>query len=168
MSWINKSKCVKHMKLDIGSGNPAQGEVQPPGYVLNDIEHHANIDLVCDIKDLMQFVPKGYCSEVRASHILEHFGTKEVVKIVKIIHSLLEKHGKLVIYVPNFRWHAELMMTGNDEMGVHYAFGGQLDKYDYHKTGFTPKILKNLLEENGFRVISMLDGTSINCVAEKV
>jgi len=155
------------MKLDIGSGNPSQGEVQPEGYVLNDIEHHANIDLVCDIKNLAQYIPKDYCSEIRASHILEHFGTKEVTGIVKIIHELLEKDGKLVIYVPNFKWHSELAATGNDEMAVHYAFGGQLDQYDYHKTGFTPKILKNLLEANGFEVVRMIGATSIECVGLK-
>lgn len=156
------------MRLDIGSGNPDQGEAQPDGFVLNDVEKHANIDLVCDIKDLKQFVPGGYCSEVRASHILEHFGTKEVVEVVKMVHDLLEPEGKFTIFVPNFRWHAELVLTGNDEMGVHYAFGGQLDQYDYHKTGFTPKILKKLLETNGFKVTALQDGTSIACRAIKI
>jgi hypothetical protein len=60
-----------------------------------------------------------------------------------------------------------LVITGNDEMGVHYAFGGQLDKYDYHKTGFTSKILQKLLEENGFRIESLDNNTSISCVALK-
>jgi predicted SAM-dependent methyltransferase len=156
------------MKLDLGSGNPDQGEVQPEGYVLNDIEPHKNIDLVCDIKDLTEFVPERSCSEIRASHILEHFGTKEVVEIVKIVKFLLVDGGMFTIFVPNFRWHAELMMTGNDEMAVHYAFGGQLDQYDYHKTGFSPKILRKLLEENGFVVLQMIDGPSIECHAQSV
>jgi predicted SAM-dependent methyltransferase len=165
MKWINKNKCVPHMKLDIGSGNPLQGEIQPNGYVLNDVEPHENIDLVCDIKYLSKYVPDGYCSEIRASHILEHFGTKEVIEVIKMIHSLLEPNGALTIYVPNFKWHAELVLSGNDEDGVHYAFGGQLDQYDYHKTGFTPKILRKYLEENSFKIISMVDSTSIECHA---
>jgi len=158
---------TKHMKLDLGSGNPKQGENQPKGYILNDIEPHENIDLVCNIKDLKKFVPDGYCSVVRGSHILEHFGTKEVIEVIKMVHDLLEPNGEFIIFVPNFRWHAELMMTGNDEMAVHYAFGGQVDQYDYHKTGFTPKILKKYLEENGFKIISLTDGTSIECHAIK-
>lgn len=156
------------MKLDLGSGNPDQGERQPEGYVLNDVQMHKNIDLVCNILHVRKFVPDGYCSEVRMSHVWEHFTIKEGIDILKICHKLLEPGGKLLIYVPNFRWHADLVVTGNDEMGVHYAFGGQLDKYDQHKTGFTTKIIRKRLEENGFRVTQMIDGTSIECHAERV
>jgi len=155
------------MRLDLGSGNPDQGEVQPNGFVLQDIEPHKNIDLVCDLRQVTQFVPEGYCSEVRLSHVLEHFTKGDTIKIVKMVRGLLGEGGQFTIFVPNFRWHSELMLTGNDEMAVHYAFGGQLDEYDQHKTGFSPKILKKLLEENGFKVERMLDGTSISCVALK-
>lgn len=168
MGWINKDKCVKGLKLDLGSGNPAQGEVQPQGYVLNDVEPHPNIDLVCDICDVTQYVPDGYCSEIRMSHVFEHFTIKEGIKLLGDIHKMLEVGGMLTIMVPNFRWHAELVITGNDEMGVHYAFGGQLDEFDQHKTAFTPKILKKRLEENGFEVIDIDNNTSITCHARKL
>lgn len=167
MSWINKDKCQKGMRLDIGAGNPDQGEVQPNGFVLNDVEKHPNIDLVCNIKDLLEFIPEGYCSEVRASHILEHFGTNEVVEVVKIIYKLLEKGGRLTIFVPNFLWHMQLLLEDHEKEAIHYAFGGQLDQYDYHKTAFTPKILKETLERNGFTVETMIGSTSISCVALK-
>jgi predicted SAM-dependent methyltransferase len=168
MGWINKDKCLKGMKLDLGSGNPAQGEIQPQGFVLNDIEPHPNIDLVCDIRNVAHFVPKGYCSEVRMSHVLEHFTVAEGVEVIKMVHTLLGDGGKFTIFVPNFRWHCELLLTGQDEMAVHYAFGGQLDEFDQHKTAFTPKILKKRLEENGFKVESIDNNTSISCVATKV
>jgi len=168
MGWINREKCEKHMRLDLGSGNPDDGEIQPEGYVLNDVDIHRNIDLVCNIKDLAEFVPERYCKEIRMSHVLEHFTKKESIEIVKMIHTLLEDKGEFTIFVPNFRWHSELVMTGNDEMGVHYAFGGQLDEYDIHKTGFTLKILRKLLEENGFKVLSIIDNTSIECHAKRI
>jgi len=155
------------MRLDIGAGNPAQGEVQPNGFVLNDVEKHPNIDLVCNIKDLLQFVPEGYCSEVRASHILEHFGTNEVVEVVKIVWKLLEPGGRFTIFVPNFLWHVQLVVEDHEKEAIHYAFGGQLDEYDYHKTAFTPKLLQKLLEENGFKVETLVNQTSISCVALK-
>lgn len=162
------SKIKPHMRLDIGSGNPDQGEVQPNGFVLQDVEKHKNIDLVCNIKDLLQFVPEGYCSEVRACHILEHFGTKEVVEVVKIVWKLLEDGGRFTIFVPNFLWHMQLLLEDKEEQAVNYAFGGQLDQYDYHKTGFTPKLLQKLLEGNGFKVQTLVPGTSITCFATKV
>jgi predicted SAM-dependent methyltransferase len=166
--WIHPEKKVRGLKLDLGSGNPAQGEQQPNGFVLNDVEPHPNIDLVCDLRHVIQFVPEGFCAEVRMSHVLEHFTKNEGIDVIKMVWKLLEKGGQFTIFVPNFRWHAELMLTGNDEMAVHYAFGGQLDEYDQHKTAFSPKILKKRLEENGFTVKQMIDGTSISCVALKV
>ena len=153
------------MKLDIGSGDIDDGEIQPEGYVLNDVEPHKNIDLVCDIKDLDKHIVKGYCSEIRASHVLEHFGHKETQEVIKMIRTLLEKGGEFTIFVPNFKWLAELAITGNDEMAIYYAFGGQLDEWDYHKTGYTPKILKKYLEENSFKVISIDNNSSIECHA---
>ena len=167
MSWINKDKCVKGMRLDIGAGNPDDGEVQPNGFVLNDVGAHKNIDLVCNIKDLLQFVPEGYCSEVRASHILEHFGTQEVVGVVKIVNKLLEDDGRFTIFVPNFLWHIQLALEDHEKEAIHYAFGGQLDEFDYHKTGFTPRLLKKLLEDNGFTVQTLVNQTNISCVALK-
>lgn len=161
--WINREKCEKHMKLDLGSGDPDQGENQPDEFVLNDISPHKNIDLVCDIRDILKYVPEGYCSIVRMSHVLEHFTIKERIKILNDIHKILENNGELIIIVPNFKWHAELVTTGNDKMAVLYAFGGQLDEYDLHKTGYTVKILRKRLEENGFKIISIDDNTSIEC-----
>ena len=167
MSWINETKCQKHMRLDIGSGDPAMGEVQPEGFVLNDIELHPNIDLVCDIRDLNKYIPNEFCSEIRACHVLEHFGTKETQKVIKMVHDLLEPHGKFTIFVPNFLWHAQLVLSGSDDTAILYCFGGQKDKYDYHKTGYTPKLLEKYLKENGFTIESMNISSSIECVAIK-
>jgi len=164
--WV-KNKLKKGMLLDIGSGDPSCGEIQPQGYVLQDISPHANIDLVCDIRDLPQYIPDGYCSIVRASHVLEHFGTKETQDVIRMIYRLLEKGGKFIIFVPNFRWHAQLVAQGQDEMAVHYAFGGQLDEWDYHKTGYTPTILRKYLEQAGFEILTLNEASSIECHAIK-
>lgn len=168
MSWINKEKLKKGMKIDLGSGNPDQGEAQPEGYVLNDVEPHQNIDLVCNIKDIDQFIPEGCCAEIRMSHVFEHFTKQEGIDLLKMFHKLLQEKGRLLIIVPNFRWHCELLRSGQDEMAVHYCFGGQLDEFDIHKTAFTPKILQKRLEENGFKVEKLLNQTSITCEAVKV
>ena len=156
------------MRLDIGSGNPEQGEVQPAGYVLCDIEKHKNIDLVCDVRELKKYVPDGFCSEIRASHILEHFGMKEMLEIIKTVHNLLEDHGKFTIFVPNFKYHALLAHNGYEDSAIYYAFGGQLDEYDYHKTGFTANLLRKYLEDNSFKVLSLTEETVLSCYAEKI
>lgn len=141
---------LKHLKLDIGSGDPSTNEKQADGYLKQDIEAYPGIDLMCDIRDIPKYLPPESCLEIRASHVLEHFGTKEVDKVLSMLYSLLEPGGKLIIYVPNFRWHAQLVLNGHDEKAVYYAFGGQLDEWDYHKTAFTPATLHNKLVKAGF------------------
>ena len=166
VGWV-KNKLKKGMLLDIGSGDPLSGENQPQGYVLQDIALYKNIDLVCDIRDLPKYIPNNYCSIIRASHVLEHFSTKETQEIIKMLYQLLEKGGKLIVIVPNFRWHAQLIAQGQDELAVYYAFGGQFDEWDYHKTGYTPKLLKKYLQQAGFTILFMKEKTSIECHAIK-
>lgn len=155
------------MRLDIGSGNLADGEAHPTGYVLQDVEAYEGIDLVCDILELPQHIEEGFCSEIRASHVIEHFGTKETDMILTLLGKLLKQGGLLNIIVPNFKWHAKLCLAGEEEQAVYYAFGGQLDQWDFHKTAFTPKILTKALERNGFKVVTLKPNSSIECLAVK-
>lgn len=158
----------KSLLLDIGSGNPEEGEVRPEGFLLQDIEPHKGIDLVCDIEELDKFIKVGQCKRIRASHVLEHFPTSHIPKIFSMIHTLLEKNGEFEIHVPNFGWHCALFCEGKDEEAVHYAYGGQLDKYDFHKTAFTPRILISRLTESGFRLEKLEVEHSIHCLAIKI
>ena len=97
------------MKLDIGAGNPAEGENQAgKDYVLQDVEEHPGIDIVCDIRQLdyelirkfQKLIGEGrsdVCSEIRASHVLEHFHMKELVgHILPMLKRCLQKDGLLV------------------------------------------------------------------------
>jgi predicted SAM-dependent methyltransferase len=155
------------IKLDIGSGNPAEGEIRPQGYTLNDVCPHEGIDIVCNILDLDKHLEPGSCSEIRASHVLEHFSRKELDTVFSMVYNLLEDSGSFLIMVPNFMWHAQLLIEGKDEDAVTYAYGGQLDEYDFHKTGFTVRTLQSLLEKHGFKVVTMLERASIRCMAVK-
>lgn len=158
----------EHLLLDLGSGNPAEGENQPEGYLLQDIEPHKGIDLVCDIEELDKYIKEGQCQKIRASHVLEHFPTDHIPKIFKMIHTLLEKDGVLEIHVPNFRWHCALICEDRDEEAVHYAYGGQLDSYDFHKTAFTPRILIQRLTDAGFKIERLEVEHSLHCLAVKI
>lgn len=165
--WVNPDKNVTGMKLDLGAGNPAEGENQAEGYVLQDVSAHTGIDLVCDIRDLKREDIKP-CSKIRLSHVMEHFPKAEVIPVLKIVRSCLNDGGELEIIVPNFKWHAQLVMEGQDEQAVYYAFGGQLDDWDYHKTGFTPSILVDRLQKAGFIVLQLIDSSSITAIARKL
>lgn len=157
----------QHLKIDLGSGNPEEGEIQPEGYILQDIQSHKNISLVCDILDLDKHLEKGQCQKIRASHVLEHFPTDQIVPILKVWHSLLEDKGELEIHVPNLRWHTALFLQDRDEEAITYMFGGQRDEYDFHKTGFTPHVLMKKLNEAGFKITECIAENSIHVKAIK-
>lgn len=169
------------MKLDIGAGNPAEGESQAgKDYVLQDVEAHPGIDIVCDIRELdLELAWKfrdttggenksDVCSEIRASHVLEHFHMKELRgHILPMLKRCLQSGGILNIIVPNFEWHCDLVKQGQDEQAVFYAFGGGLDKYDHHYTGWTPKLADKWLTEAGFEVIDIYVDTCVHVKAKK-
>lgn len=157
----------EHIKLDLGSGNPEEGEIQPAGYVLQDAVAHKNISLVCRIEDLDKHVKKGQCQKIRASHVIEHFPTNEIVPMLRVWHSLLEDNGELEIHTPNLRWHAALFLDDRDEEAINYMFGGQRDDLDFHKTGFTPRVLMIRLNEAGFKIVDCVAENSIHINAVK-
>lgn len=164
------NKIVKGMKLDIGSGNPAEGENQAGNdYVLQDISAHPGISIVCDIRDLDKHVEDDFCSEIRASHVLEHFHSKELIfHILPMLKKCLQKDGILNIIVPNFEYHCELLKSGQDELAVFYAFGGGLDEFDHHYTGWTPRLAVKWLTEAGFDIVDFKVDTCVHVKAKKI
>lgn len=135
---------------------------QIPDYKHHDIQPLPGIDYVCDLLDILDHVEAGSCEEVQLTHALEHFPTKETQKVLGLLHTLLKDGGKLYIEVPNFEWHAKLLLEeGRDRDAVYYAFGGQLDEWDFHKTGFTPMILEEELTAAGFKNIEFKVNSSI-------
>jgi len=139
------------MKLILCAGNR-----QRQGWVHHDIQSLNGIDIVCDLRKIRRLLSDSSCENIELTHALEHFPTKEIPKILKDIYSLLKIGGELYMEIPNFAWHAKLIREEkDDEQAVAYAFGGQLDKYDFHKTGFTKSIIKKRLKEAGFKEIKI-------------
>lgn len=156
------------MKLDVCSGNPADGENQASGFVKHDINLYPNIDIACDLRELDQYVKEKSVEYLRASHCLEHFSVSDVKLILKMFHKLIVDDGTLEIIVPNFKWHSQLCLSGNEEQAIYYCFGGQLDEYDLHKTAFTPNILRKRVEEAMFAILELKDESSITLIAKKI
>jgi len=175
-----ESKIKLGMKLDIGAGNPEEGENQAGNdYVLQDVAPHPGIDIVCDIRRLdyelvstfQKLIGEGrsdVCSEIRASHVLEHFHSKELnANILPMLKNCLQTGGILNIIVPNFAWHCDLVRQGHDEKAVFYAFGGGLDEYDHHYTGWTPKLGVEWLTKSGFEIVDIYADSCVHIKAKK-
>lgn len=136
---------------------------QLEGYKHHDILPLPGIDYVCDLFDIGKHVEPESCEEIQFTHALEHFPTAETQDVLELIKSLLKPGGKLYLEVPNFAWHAQLVRDGKDKEAVYYAFGGQLDAWDFHKTGFTPRILEEQLQLAGFSHGDILNDSTM-CV----
>lgn len=150
------------MKLVISAGSRLI-----PGWTHHDVKPLPGIQIVCDIMELGDKVSPESCEKIQFTHALEHFSSHDVPKVLSLIRTLLIPGGELYLEVPNFAWHAQLVMEGKDEEAVYYAFGGQLDEWDYHKTGFTPHLLVKRLQEAKFAQIQASDGASIGCYCYK-
>lgn len=151
------------MKLSLCAGSRIM-----EGFKHHDIKPLPNIDYACDLFDIEQHVRPGTVSELHFTHALEHFPKVQTPDILDLCYRLLHVGGRLYIEVPNFAWHARLVLEGKDRDAVYYAFGGQLDEWDFHKTGFTPKILTEELEDAGFTLAEPItDDSSLSAWATK-
>lgn len=151
------------MKLIIGANKR-----QVPGYTHHDVLDLPGIDIVCEFWDLPKHVKPGSCEEIQMTHVLEHFPIKKTQEVLAVLYDMLADGGRLYIEVPNYAWHAEMILKNpRDRQIVEYSFGGQIDQWDFHYNGFTPELLEEDLIRALFSVESLNPGSSIECWAVK-
>lgn len=142
------------------------GERIQKGFMTHDIQDLPDIDIRCDFWELPNFVDKNSFTEIHFTHALEHFPMKKSVEVLRLIWDLLKHDGKLYLEVPNYKWHAEMIIEDpTNRQIVEYSFGGQLNQWDYHYNGYTPEILEEDLVDAGFIVNELKPNSSIECWA---
>lgn len=143
------------MRLIIGAGKRHK-----EGWTHHDIQKLPDTDIQCDFWELPKHVKRESCEEIETTHFLEHIPMAKTQDALLLIKTLLQPGGKLYIEVPNFYWQAlGIISNPLDRQMVTYAFGGQLNDWDYHYNGFTPEILNEDLVAAGF-VVEMLNPNS--------
>jgi len=104
--------------------------------------------------------------EVRASHILEHFGAAELIPVVKEWVRVLKPGGLLKIAVPDMAKIVAYINQGRTDLPLGgYIYGGQTDANDFHKSGFTAHDLENLLRHCGLRFVHPWTSDAKDCAA---
>ena len=158
------NKKIKAEKLELGAGTSRNPD---GGWTYQDVQKLDGIDIVCDMLDIDDHVEEGSVKYLKSVHCFEHVPTNKVGPLFEKLFKIMSKGGRIMVRVPNLQWHAQLLAEGRDEEAVLYCFGGQLDEYDFHKTGYTPKILKRHLEQAGFSAVSIEGNTEIMASAYK-
>lgn len=148
-----------NIRLNLGAGGTRMA-----GYTNVDSLFMRETDLLCELKNMRWFVRDTSVTHIYAAHVLEHFTVPEVRRLLALAYKLLSTNGEIRISVPDFEKIAALYTANREEfrkkdslswLGV--VYGGQTDSYDFHKTGYTPTWLRQLLTEAGFKEIEEYD-----------
>lgn len=148
------------MRLEI-----AAGDRPTPGFTHHDARELHDIEIVCDMWDLSEYVPIATCDEVRATHILEHFSHLETKAVLNFWRNLLKPGGLLYIEVPNGEWQVKAAASGEIDFNefVRLAYGDQDYPGNAHFASFSPATLKSYLELAGFSNVRVDDIGMVLC-----
>jgi predicted SAM-dependent methyltransferase len=152
---MNASPPADGIKLHIG------GQEKREGWAILDALPGPDVDYVGNCNDL-SFLDDNSCSEVYASHVLEHLGYNgELQNTLKGIHRVLKPGGRLRASVPDLDVLCRIFVHPSlDEAGrfhiMRMMFGGRTTEFDVHYSGLSFEILGRFLHEAGFRDIRRL------------
>ena len=136
------------------------GQVKIKGFCNVDIDRALLPDVRDNILELRKF-PNGFAETIYACHVLEHVAHADVLPVLRRWYRVLAPGGELRISVPDIdrivaiyteNW-AHFQQPGNSPW-IGLIYGGQDDRYDFHKTGFNFNWASHLLEEAGFVEVS--------------
>ena len=102
---------------------------------------------------------------IRASHILEHYGTDESIEVLGHWVDCLKVGGWIKIAVPDFD---DLIRRKNAGEQLNYEgiiMGGQVDERDYHKSLWTLGKLRFIMEQLGLVDIQTWQSEIADCAA---
>ena len=109
----------------------------------------------------------GSVDEVRASHLLEHFGEHEAPKVLDEWVRVLKPGSLLKVAVPDWEWVVrEYSAVANQQrQAILRAFiiGGQTDEYDVHRSIWTDGKLRQLMDSAGLTDIKRWESEIEDC-----
>ena len=130
------------MKLEIGSGRKPS-----PGYTHLDIEPYSDAEIVGDFRT-MNF---ENLEEIKAMHLLEHFGREEGVAVLKLWYSWLAPAGRLIVETPDFEAICQDWAKDPYWMTRH-AYGSQEAPWAFHRDGWYQAKFEEVLPQVGFKI----------------
>jgi hypothetical protein len=105
----------------------------------------------------------GSVDEIRASHVLEHFGHQDVADVLLHWVSKLKPGGCLKIAVPDFELVAREYLAGKPINVQGYTMGGQCDGDDYHRCIWDREALHEAMVHAGLERIGRWESDANDC-----
>lgn len=138
-------------KLNLGCGPDYR-----PGYWNVDADPNVKAD---EHADILTYEPKVSYPVVYMKHVAEHLPIAEIPGFFARVYSWLVPGGTFVIDGPNLQAmcrRVALKEPWNWD-DVKMLLGGQETDFDYHRSGWSPSFLTQLLKEAGFREVRITD-----------
>jgi len=150
--------------LDLGAGKDSTAakiftreEFPNREIVTVDINPEVEPDIVADVRQLPDDL--GEFDAIMASHLLEHLNRKDVLPALLGWAGHLKLGGQLHILVPDLGWALEAMdKHGQYLSALQHIYGGQDNEWQYHRCGFTVKLLRGLIRDAGLRLVGLQTG----------
>ena len=140
----------KGIKLHLGSG-----DYWFDGFINVDLNIYAGTDMVWDIRKPMPFVPE-VVERIEAYEVLEHLSELEVEGVLMEWMRLLMPGGQVKISVPDMDGLVKMYET-NKEEAIRMIYG--FVDHPHHKWGYTKESLEKLFKDNGFKDVSIIQGS---------
>jgi predicted SAM-dependent methyltransferase len=139
------------MKLHLGCGYK-----KLEGFINVDIRPETNCDIIDDVTNLKSFNDNS-ADMIYACHVLEHFGRHSYKDVLKRWTTVLKSGGTLRISVPDLLKVSELHYNKKYPLKklIGFLYGGQNYAENYHYIGFDFDMLKEDLEELGYKDVKM-------------
>ncbi len=130
------------------------GELAKSGWTVVNAQPSPVVDVVATVTDLWAFATAS-AEIVYASHVYEHLSNREVGAALREAARVLMPGGELMVAVPDLEVLAKMLthpaLSTADRWHVQrMIYGGQIDAYDFHKSGFTFELLSVALVDAGF------------------
>lgn len=103
--------------------------------------------------------PPNSVEEIKCSHTLEHLGFRDAIRSLRKCHEFLRPDGLLDLVVPNYEslfFQFKSADSKKRKRLYEQIFCNQASKDEFHLSGWDPLILREILTDIGFKVISLV------------
>jgi predicted SAM-dependent methyltransferase len=119
------------------------------------------VDVVCDARSLQ--LPDEYADIVFNSECLEHFPWREYQAVLAEWCRVVKIGGRIRVEVPDFLLACQQILEADtldmDRRMQQIFFAEQLNPFDFHFVGLTPRMLTDDFENLGFQVVDVKRGS---------
>lgn len=151
------SPAGRPLKLHLGGWEVKEG------WTIVNVEDRPGVDVRGNVTDLSMFADQS-ADEIYASHVYEHLSyMNELPQAFNEAARVLKVGGILRVAVPDLETLCRLFLESGHDLNQQWfvqrmIMGGQVEPFDFHKTGFNFQFLGGMLHAHGFREIKRVTG----------